>query len=59
MALGFIYTGSSYATPDKTMSKSSEPRVLISKFGDGYEQRVTDGINSLEDSYSVQFKSRT
>ena len=59
MALGFIYTGSSFATPDKTMSRSSEPKVLISKFGDGYEQRVTDGINSLQETYSVQFKTRT
>jgi phage-related protein len=58
MALGFIYTGSTFATPDKTMTRESSPKVLISKFGDGYEQRVTDGINSLSETYSLQFKTR-
>lgn len=58
MALGFIYTGSTYATPDKTMIRDSSPRVLVSKFGDGYEQRVVDGINSLSETYSLQFKTR-
>ena len=58
MAIGFIYTGTTYATPDKSMTKSSTPRMRTAKFGDGYEQRIVDGINNLEESYSLSFKTR-
>lgn len=58
MTIGFIYTGSTYATPDKSMSKSTQPRVLTANFGDGYEQRIADGINSLNETYSLSFKTR-
>ena len=58
MTIGFIYTGSTYATPDKQLTKTSNPRVLTAKFGDGYEQRVADGINTLNETYSLTFKHR-
>ena len=58
MTIGFIYTGSTYATPDKQLTKTSTPRVLTAKFGDGYEQRAVDGINNLEESYALTFKTR-
>jgi phage-related protein len=58
MAVGFIYTGASVATPDKTLTRKSKPRVLVSKFGDGYEQRISDGINNITESYSVAFTNR-
>ena len=32
--------------------------MLTAKFGDGYEQRVLDGINSKEDTFSISFKNR-
>ena len=51
MTIGFIYTGTTYATPDKSMAKQSTPRVLIANFGDGYEQRIADGINTLNETY--------
>ena len=59
MALGFIYTGSTYATPDKTMARTSSPNVIRARFGDGYEQRTVDGINAIKEEYSVSFKNRT
>lgn len=59
MAIGFIYTGVTYATPDKTMTRQSNPKVLLATFGDGYEQRVADGINSIKENYSLQFRNRT
>jgi phage-related protein len=59
MTTGFIYTGSTYATPDKAMTKQSTPRVLTAKFGDGYEQRIVDGINNLDENYSLTFRTRT
>jgi phage-related protein len=58
MSIGFIYTGTSYATPDKTMSRASKPNVLTARFGDGYEQRVADGINSIQETYSITFNNR-
>lgn len=58
MTIGFIYTGSTYATPDKQLSKASKPRVLTAKFGDGYEQRAVDGINNLAETYTLTFKTR-
>ena len=58
MAIGFIYTGATYATPDKSMTKSSTPRMRTAKFGDGYEQRIVDGINNLEESYTLNFATR-
>ncbi len=58
MATGFIYTGTQVATPDKSMSRDAKPKVLTSKFGDGYEQRVADGINSIEETFSLTFANR-
>jgi len=58
MAIGFIYTGTTYATPDKAMTKNSTPRIRTAKFGDGYEQRIVDGINNLEESYTLNFATR-
>jgi len=45
--------------PDKNLSRSTSPRVLRASFGDGYEQRLADGINTLAESYSVSFNNRT
>ena len=46
------------ATPDKSMTKQSAPRVLTATFGDGYEQRIADGIKTLNETYSLSFKTR-
>ena len=60
MTIGFIYKDatSTYATPDKALTKNSAPRVLTASFGDGYEQRIADGINSLAETYSLSFATR-
>ncbi|WP_198199768.1 MULTISPECIES: phage tail protein [unclassified Gilliamella] len=36
-----------------SMSVIAEPKVKIIKFGDGYEQRIKDGINNDLRTYSV------
>ena len=51
--------GTLVGTPDKSMSKQSTPKVLIATFGDGYEQRIADGINTLAETYSLSFSTRT
>lgn len=47
------------ATADRGMTRSSQHRILTAKFGDGYEQRVLDGINTKNDSFSLSFNNRT
>jgi phage-related protein len=62
MALGFTTTstyGSRDILPDKGLTRSSSPRVLVARFGDGYEQRIANGINSIDESFNVTFNNRT
>lgn len=59
MTIGFIYDGGvGYATPDKTLGRQISPKVLVAKFGDGYEQRIADGINSIKETYNLSFRHR-
>lgn len=44
---------------DNGASLEEAPRVLESKFGDGYQQRVGDGINIRPRKWSLTFNSRT
>ena len=46
-------------TPDNGFAIDEQPRVLLAKFGDGYEQRVGDGINLRPRKYSLTFNTRT
>tara|TARA_B100000900_G_scaffold304133_1_gene262754 strand:- start:213 stop:533 length:321 start_codon:yes stop_codon:yes gene_type:complete len=41
------------------MSRNNKPLIFQSKFGDGYQQRIANGINNLEQTFSVTFKTRT
>ena len=44
--------------PDKSLKRASKPKVHLATFGDGYEQRLADGINSVTETFSVSFKTR-
>jgi|TARA_B110000858_G_scaffold195089_1_gene250754 phage-related protein len=44
--------------PDKGLSRSNTPRVLLANFGDGYEQRLADGINVLDQNMTISFSTR-
>lgn len=46
-------------TVDRGLSRQSTHRVLTSKFGDGYEQRVLDGINTKNEQFSITLNNRT
>lgn len=62
MSLGFTTSatyGSRTILPDRNISRTSAARVLVAKFGDGYEQRIADGINSIDETFSVTFNNRT
>lgn len=41
--------------PVYSASKSSEPRVRTTQFGDGYQQRVTFGLNQNPKEWSLTF----
>ena len=40
------------------MQLEKEPKVKVSKFGDGYEQRVADGINNNLQKWTISFTKR-
>lgn len=59
MAIGFTDLTSTVRRPDRGFSYQSSPRRFVAQFGDGYQQRITDGINSLQQSFSLSFNNRT
>ena len=59
MAIGFTDLGAVQRIPDKTLTRNNKPRVIKIQFGDGYEQRVQEGINNITQNFSVSFNNRT
>lgn len=56
---GANISGFSAAVPvDKGFSRSNTPKVHTITFGDGFEQRIADGINNLPQTMSVTFNTR-
>lgn len=45
--------------PDIPFTRNDEWRLNVAKFGDGYEQRVLDGINALDREWSLKWNNRT
>jgi len=43
---------------DKGVTRDTSQKVLKISFGDGYEQRVLDGINTQRDVYNLSFRNR-
>lgn len=44
------------ASPDYGLGKSSSPRFKKVNFGDGYEQRSSDGLNTDLKTFNLTFK---
>lgn len=44
-------------SPDWTAKKKKKPRVNKLQFGDGYEQRIADGINTDPEEWSISFST--
>ena len=59
MAIGFEYKTDTYAIPDRQLKKAAKRKTLVASFGDGYEQRLADGINSVRNNFSLTFNNRT
>jgi phage-related protein len=45
--------------PDRGLKADNKPRVLVARYGDGYEQRVADGINNVPEKWNLTWKNRT
>lgn len=69
MAFGFLLedgleysnpttTSSTSVVPDKGLNRNITPNVIVSQFGDGYQQRVANGINSINENYTLSFSNR-
>lgn len=60
MAIGITVPNitSRKVVPDKSLTRSTAPDVLRHQFGDGYEQRLKAGINTLRETYSISFVNR-
>ena len=43
---------------DRNLGRQATFDLLTAKFGDGYEQRAIDGINSKKEVFSLSFKNR-
>ncbi len=41
--------------PETAYQVGNEPKVKVAKFGNGYEQRVKDGINNQLKTYQISF----
>ena len=46
-------------SPSPGPTQSKQPRVKTAQFGDGYQQRVADGINGSPRSWALQFTRLT
>lgn len=44
--------------PDKGFTRATKPKTHTISFGDGYEHRLADGINNLNQTLSVTFSTR-
>lgn len=43
--------------PSRGYTTKAKPRVFSATFGDGYSQRVSDGINNIDYSWTLNFSS--
>lgn len=45
--------------PSRGFTGETTPRINVAKFGDGYAQRTTSGINTLDRTWSLQFQQNS
>jgi len=59
---GLEYTGGTTSntsvTIDKGLTRNITPAVRTAQFGDGYQQRVADGIHPIAEKLNVKFSNR-
>lgn len=45
--------------PTPPLTENPVWRMQVAQFGDGYQQRMLDGINALDNTFNVSFENRT
>lgn len=45
--------------PDRGLKRAATPRVLETRFGDGYSQRTKAGINNLSETWDLSYNNKT
>lgn len=45
--------------PEYAATQPIKPKVLRVSFGDGYEQRIPDGLNNIKRSWSLTYQKKT
>jgi len=59
MAIGFNIGGVyGQIIPDKNLQQQTMPRLRKMSFGDGYEQRIKDGINNIVKTFALSINNR-
>lgn len=59
MALGFDVGGTlGVVNPDRGFTRKNTAKIFRAEFGDGYEQRIANGINNLAQTLDVSFVNR-
>lgn len=53
-----LSNGARTIVADRGLSRQTSFSLLTAKFGDGYEQRAVDGINSKQETFGLTFKNR-
>lgn len=46
-------------TPSLSAKESRKPRIIVAQFGDGYSQRVRDGLNNDMAVWDLAFNNQT
>lgn len=44
---------------DKGSSIKGKPKIRLASFGDGFEQRLPDGVNHISKTFNIRFSPRT
>ena len=59
MALGIDDGAGGTWVNDRGMNLTFSPRILVAQYGDGYSQRLGDGINTNDIKTTIMFNNRT
>ena len=49
--------GNTFQSPDFGIVKQNKPNTRVVKFGDGYEHRITYGLNQNPKTFNLTFKN--
>lgn len=58
--IGYLFPGDNADfVVDRGLTRSSKQSTMTARFGDGYQQRLLDGINTKKDEFNISFNNRS